>query len=170
MKNMLAYFNFKELYRTWQLLFLVITLGFIVASYYFEYSVVLNPCPLCLMQRVCVMLLAGLIGINFYFSISLKNKIILIMQLVVLIAGIFFAARQIWLQYFFVGDTTAACLPGFKMMLHYLPWTSITHALLWGGGDCAEVTWKWLGISMPGWTMLFFVVMLVFTSINYIFL
>jgi disulfide bond formation protein DsbB len=70
-------------------------------------------------------------------------------------AGLFFALRQLWLQSLPAG-TAPACMPGLDILIRYFPWQDVAHALLWGSGDCAESTWNFLGISMAGWSAVYF--------------
>lgn len=149
----------RSYYRLWSMFLVLVTLAVLIMSFYFEYARGLNPCPLCLMQRFCVMLLLFLAGLSFYFKRSASAKKILMLQMVIASAGIFFAIRQLWLQSLPV-EHTPVCLPGLGMMIHYLPWSEVAHALLLGAGDCAEITWTWLGLSMPAWSALYFLGML----------
>src|SRR3990167_8349322 len=124
-------------YAMWQLMLLFVTLALLAISYYFEYMVGLSPCPLCIMQRVCITLLAGVIVFNIRFNSFVKAKRKLIIQLCIIGFGMFFSGRQMWMQHFAVSET-ATCLPGIAMMLHYFPWQDIVYSLIWGGSDCAE--------------------------------
>lgn len=149
----------KSYYRVGLLLLVMITLAVLLMSFYFEYIRGLNPCPLCLMQRLCVMLLLVLASINFYFNRSIWARKALVLEMGVACAGIFFATRQLWLQSL-PAEQIPVCLPGLKMMVHYLPWSEVVRALLLGAGDCAEVSWTWLGLSMAAWSALYFLGML----------
>src|SRR3990167_5558748 len=149
----------KSYYRLWTLFLVIVTAAVLVMSLYFEYVLKLNPCPLCLMQRLCVVLLFVFGCMSLYFHQAPLARKVLVLQMVVAGSGIFFAVRQLWLQSLPV-EQIPVCLPGLGMMIHYLPWSEVAHALLLGGGDCAEITWTWLGLSMPAWTTLYFLGML----------
>jgi disulfide bond formation protein DsbB len=73
----------------------------------------------------------------------------------------------VWLQSL-PADQIPACLPGLDALLHYFPWQDILHALFWGSGDCAEINWQWLGLSMPVWSLLYFLA--VFCAFIFLFL
>ena len=136
----------------------IITLLVLFASFYFQYAMGLMPCPLCIMQRVCVFLLLGAMGLSFR---TLKRAhIICLLQIIFASAGLFFALRQLWLQSL-PPTHVPACLPGLDILVRYFPWKTIFQTLFWGSGDCAEVHWRFLGISMPGWTAMYFSFMLV---------
>lgn len=134
------------------------------ASLYFEWFGGLQPCPLCLMQRFCVMLILVL-GLMVLISIPARGKALLTAQGVVALAGLYFAGRQVWLQSL-PTDQLPACMPGMDVLMRYFPWRDIVHTLLFGAADCGEITWQWLGLSMPAWSVLYFaglLLMIVFT-------
>lgn len=139
----------------------VITFVVLFFSLYLQYRLGLQPCPLCLMQRLCVFLLLGLLGLSF--ASLRKAHLLSLAQAVISCAGLFFSFRQLWLQSLPPGSAPA-CMPGLDILIHYFPWQTVLKTLLWGAGDCAEVTWAFLGISIAGWTTLYFLFMAV-TSI-----
>lgn len=140
--------------QTFNAAFTALVLG---ASFYFQYFKGLSPCPLCIMQRICVFLL--LILILFSLKKVKKIRIISVLQLFVACSGLFFSLRQLWLQSLPEGSAPA-CLPGLDVAIRYFPWQTIVKTLFWGSADCAEVNWSLLGISMPGWSSLYFIVMI----------
>jgi disulfide bond formation protein DsbB len=75
-------------------------------------------------------------------------------------AGLGVAGRQLWLQSL-PADQVPACGPSVDYMLEVLPWMEVLTTALRGTGDCAEVTWRFLGLSIPGWTAIFFALVLV---------
>lgn len=143
-------------YRRIQTFNAVVTLLVLFASFYFQYFVGLAPCPLCVMQRVCIFFLLMITSLNFYTRY--RAHWISALQLVFACIGIFFALRQLWLQSLPAGNMPA-CMPGLDIMIRYLPWKTVAQTLLWGSGDCAEDTWHWLGISMAGWSAVYFIYM-----------
>lgn len=134
----------------------LITVAVLLTSLYLQYVLKLQPCPLCLMQRFCVFLLLILLGLSFH---TLKKAHLLsILQMIVSAAGLFFTLRQLWLQSLPPGEAPA-CMPGLDVLIQYFPWQTIVKALFWGAGDCAEVSWRFLGISLPGWSAMYFLFM-----------
>jgi disulfide bond formation protein DsbB len=146
----------KLTYKKIQLLLVLVTFFVLFASLYFQYFLGLRPCPLCIMQRVCVFLLLGLLGLSL--GTLRKAHFICLMQVVISGAGLFFSLRQLWLQSLPVGKAPA-CMPDLDVLIRYFPWQTVARALFWGAGDCAEVTWSMVGISMPGWAALYFLFM-----------
>ena len=132
------------------------------ASFYFQYVKGLEPCPLCIMQRLSVALML-LLFIALVLVKSLKaQKRLLVFQVLLGAFGLYFACRQLWLQSLPAAELPA-CLPGLEVMLHYFPWSEILRTLFLGAAECAEITWRWLGISMAGWSAINFAFLLVVT-------
>lgn len=129
----------------------------LLASLYFQYVKGLHPCPLCLMQRLCVFLL--LITSCLSLVTFKKARVLSTLQIIGSFAGLFFSLRQLWLQSLPAG-TAPACMPGLDVLVQYFPWHTVAQALLWGAGDCAEIDWAFAGIPMPGWSALYFLFML----------
>lgn len=135
--------------------------GLLGVAFYMEHVMGLEPCPLCWLQRFgfmaagLVSLLAALHGpqgfgvriYGFFLAVSAG-------------AGLGVAGRQLWLQSL-PADQVPACGPSVDYMLEVLPWMEVLTTALRGTGDCAEVTWRFLGLSIPGWTAIFFTLLVI---------
>lgn len=141
-------------YKNIHIASIIVTLIVILFSLYFQFVIGLDPCPLCIMQRGCVFIILVVLLISF----KIKRKLLQasVIQILFASAGLFFATRQLWLQHLPVGQIPA-CMPGLDILIHYFPWQAVAKSLLWGSGDCAEATWSALGITMPGWSALYFI-------------
>ena len=128
---------------------------------YFQHVVGLEPCPLCVFQRISVILLGsvfllaalhnpGAVGTRIYgLLISLASLL-----------GIGIAARHLWLQY--GPHEELGCGPGLEYMMEVMPLDEVISSVFEGTGDCGEILWSLFGISIPGWTLMFFVAVLAF--------
>ena len=154
----------KRLYRNIQSLLLLSTILVLGTALYFEHIQGLQPCPLCLMQRLCTFLFGTLCLMGMCLSTLKRARHVAAAQMILTLAGLFFAGRQLWLQSLPV-DQTPVCMPGFEALIHYFSWDQVLKALLWGTGECGEVTWRWLGLTMPGWSALYFLAMFIVCSI-----
>ncbi|MFT4712322.1 MAG: disulfide bond formation protein DsbB [Candidatus Azotimanducaceae bacterium] len=123
---------------------------------YMEHAMGLEPCNLCILQRVAVIatalvaLFAGIhgpniVGIKIYASLGLLTSL----------AGAGLSGRQLWLQSL-PADQVPACGPSLDYLVDIFPLTQVLSMVLEGDGDCAEVVWSFLGISIPGWTLVGF--------------
>lgn len=126
---------------------------------YLEHAEGLEPCPLCVVQRI------EFIGVGLTCLIAalhgpqrLGRRIYAAVTLLFAAAGIASAGRQIWLQGL-PADQLPTCLPSLDYMLEALPFQDIIRMVLHGTADCAEVTWTLLGLSIPEWSLLAFAAM-----------
>ena len=138
------------------LLFLASVIGMAFALF-LEHVQGLNPCPLCVFQRV------GLIGLGIISLIAFvhnpsanvgKRIYALLGSLSILwSAGV--AARHVWLQNL-PPDQVPSCGPGLDYWLETLPMKAVFEQVLTGSGECAAVDWSFLGQSLPVWSLIFF--------------
>ncbi len=156
----------KITYRRWQILLTFISFLVLFCSFYFEYLKNLQPCPLCLMQRWTVACIFFLCFLGVFIKIKKIATFLAVLQLVFASAGLFFVGRQLWLQSLAPGQAPA-CMPDFDVLIKYFPWSDVLHALFWGAGDCAEVSWQWAGLSMPAWAGVYFLIMAVAAILSF---
>jgi len=123
---------------------------------YFEHAMGLEPCPLCMMQRLVVVALGCLFLGNAIFG-SVKPLRLTLDGLVSATAagGVFIAARHTWLQGL-PADEVPACGPGLDYIMGTFPMLEGLLMILKGSGECAEVAWRFLGLSMPQWLIIVF--------------
>ena len=135
--------------------------GLLAVAFYMEHVMGLEPCPLCWLQRFGFMG-AGLVSLLafLYGPRGFGNRVYGLLLVVAAGAGLVVAGRQLWLQSL-PADQVPACGPSVDYMLEVLPWFEVLQTALKGTGDCAEVVWRFLGLSIPGWTAVFFSLLIV---------
>ena len=148
--------NVSDNSRWWML---GLTVFALLSSYGLEYVFNLSPCPLCIMQRLCTIVLAFSGLFYFIFPKFTKSYLFLGLQAMVILLGILTAGRQMWLQSVTTADTSL-CMPGFEELVHYFSWDTILKMMFWGSNDCATVSWKLMGLPMSYWSMGYFLLML----------
>ena len=130
--------------------------GLLGAGYFLQYFEAQNPCPLCLVQRgfyylvLLVFLGAALHGPGRRAGIAYAGA-----AFVFAAAGAAVAARQVWLQHL-PPDQVPPCGPGLYYMLENLPLARTLEKLFTGSGECAEVHWTFLGLSIADWSLAWF--------------
>ena len=142
-------------------LFLAAVAGMAFALY-LQHGVGLEPCPLCVFQRV------GLMGMGLFALIAaLHNPTQLWLRRVYAgLAGLSIlwstgvAARHVWLQHLPPEDVPA-CGPGLDYWLDVFPMKEVIQKVLHGSGECAVIDWTFLGLSLPTLSAAFFSVLLV---------
>lgn len=147
----------KQTYRHMQSLLLLSTILVLTASFYFEYAQGMQPCPLCFMQRLCTFLLGMFCMMGLASSSIRRAGNIALFQLFFIASGIYFSGRQLWLQSL-PQDNTQTCMPSLDTLIHYFSKDQVLKALFWGTGDCGEDAGHWLGLSIPAWSLLYFVI------------
>jgi disulfide bond formation protein DsbB len=142
-------------------------LGFLVCAaliawaLWLQYGEGLEPCPLCMFQRVAVIA----VGLTFLVA-AIRNParpgagVFAFLTLLFAGAGAGFAGRQVWLQAL-PKDQVPACGAGLNYMMDTLPFLDVFTRVLQGSGECAEKAWVFLGLSIAGWSLVFFVAMIV---------
>ena len=126
---------------------------------YLQNVVGLEPCPMCIVQRyalVLVALVAGLSAMAARRGIHVTGAV-----LMVLLAGFgaFVAARQSWLQWY--PPEVVSCGRDFYGMIETFPLQRAIPMIFKGGGDCSKVDWTFLGASIANWSFLCFVAVIV---------
>lgn len=120
----------------------------------------LAPCSLCILDRAVV------IGLCVVFTLALVHnpvaagrKVYAALATLLSLTGIGIAARHVWLQHQ-PKEEAPECGPGFWHMLENMPFKSFLDKIFNSTGDCADIQWQLLGLSLPAWTLVLFVVFL----------
>src|SRR3984957_19435497 len=129
-------------------------LGLLGYAWYAQAVLHLDPCPLCIFQRVGV----AALGVVFLLAAVHQPRrrgaaVYGVLLLLAALATIGVAARHLWIQHLPEG-AVPACGATLSYMLEILPITDVVRKVLSGSGECARVTWTMLGLSMPGWVLL----------------
>lgn len=128
--------------------------GLLAFGLYLQHVVGLEPCPMCIVQRyalVLIAIIAGLTGATGRKSLHITGAVSLL-----LIAGFggFVAARQSWLQWY--PPEVVSCGRDFYGMIETFPLKRAVPMIFKGGGDCTKVDWTFLGGSIANWSFLCF--------------
>lgn len=153
---------FKNPRRVYGLLIAYST-GLMTVALFFEYYLLLEPCMLCYLQRFAA-ILVGLIGLVGFIHNSKKIiffKFYLGMSVVSVLMGISLSIRQLYLQSL-PAELVPSCAPDMDYLLDSLPFFEVLIMAIQGDGNCAEVLWSFLGISIPGWLLIGFFLVLVY--------
>ncbi|MGB0784484.1 MAG: disulfide bond formation protein B [Marinomonas sp.] len=128
----------------------------LAVAFYMEYQMGLEPCPLCMLQRI-VFFCVGVVSLGSALTANVTVRKSCSWLVVVLsFAGAALAIRHLYLQNL-PAEQLPACLPGLSYMFEVFPWQEIMQAMVMGTGECGDVVWTLFGISIPGWTLVAFV-------------
>lgn len=131
-------------------------LGLLITALVFQFSGGLEPCPLCISQRIMVLAVAlVLLAAVIHNPGRIGTRIYAVVGTLTALGGAGVSGRHVWLQHL-PADQVPACGPGLSYMFQYFPLTDTLKAMLSGTGDCAKVDWTLFGLSMPAWVLLCF--------------
>jgi protein dithiol:quinone oxidoreductase len=146
--------------RAAYLLGFLVCAGLIGWALYLQYGLELDPCPLCIFQRIAV------IATGVVFLVAAVHNprrggaaVYALLTLIVAGTGAALAALQVWIQAQPKGSV-ASCGMGLNYMLETLPLTEVIGRVLKGSGECAEQGWLFMGLAIPAWTFVFFIAMI----------
>lgn len=139
--------------------------GFLICAALLGYAYILQfvdelePCPLCIFQRVAFFAL----GIAFLVAaihnpMNWGRRVYGVVIGVLALVGAGIAGRHVWLQNL-PADQVPECGPGLDYMLSAFPLGEMFHTVFAGSGECADVSWAFLGMTIPAWALLWFVVL-----------
>ena len=129
-------------------------IGLLAYGLYLQHVVGLEPCPMCIVQRyalVLVAILAGLTGATDRKGLQIGGSVLL---LATAGFGAFVAARQSWLQWY--PPEVASCGRDFYGMIETFPLQRAIPMIFKGGGDCTKIDWTFLGGSIANWSFVCF--------------
>ena len=131
--------------------------GLLGFAYYLQVYQGEDPCPLCILQRIAFMALAAIFLVAAVHGPGRAGSMVYGGFLVTAASvGTAIAARHVWLQNL-PKDRIPECGPGLEYMLKKLPLTQALEKILSGSGECAEIGWTFLGLSIAGWSLVWFV-------------
>ncbi len=140
--------------RTANLLGFLACVALMAYALYSEHILGLEPCPLCIFQRVAVIAVGVLFLVAAVHNPGGKGPVFYgVLTVVAALGGIGIAARHLWIQAQPPG-TVAACGAGLDYMMDILPLREVIATVLTGSGECGTVNWQFLGLSMPGWVLI----------------
>ena len=136
------------------------------AVLYLENILFLDPCPLCILDRVVIIAL----GVVFLLALlhgprTIFTKVYGFLGIVLSSIGIALASRHIWLQNL-PKDQVPECGPDLYYMLDTLPLFDVLKKTLTGSGSCAEISWTFANLTIPEQTLILFVFLLILSVIQ----
>lgn len=132
----------------------LICAGLIAYALYAQLGLGLDPCPLCIFQRIGI----AALGVVFLIA-ALHNpprwgaRVYATLIAIAALATIAVAARQLYIQHLPPGAIPSCGAP-LSVMLRFMPLTAVIRKVLTGSGECGVVNWTFLGLAMPAWVLI----------------
>lgn len=139
--------------------------AFVVAAllayaYYAQFELELDPCPLCIFQRVAlIVVFVVALAAAIHNPRGGGRRVYGALAALAALGGVAVAGRHVWLQHL-PPDQVPSCGPGLDYLLDTFPLSQTLRKVFTGSGECAEVHWRFAGLSMPEWTLIAFVLLL----------
>jgi disulfide bond formation protein DsbB len=141
----------------------LVCVGLLAFGLYLQHVVGLEPCPMCIVQRyalVLVALCAALTGASGRKGLHVAGAVLLV---ILSVAGAYVAARQSWLQWY--PPEVVSCGRDLYGMIETFPLKRALPMIFRGGGDCSKVDWTFLGGTIANWSFICFCGLSVFGSL-----
>jgi disulfide bond formation protein DsbB len=132
----------------------LLCIGLLSYALYAQYGLQLEPCPLCIFQRVAVFAMGAVFLLAALHNPGRRGTLVYAALLAAAgFAGMAVAGRHVWLQNL-PPEKVPACGPGLEYMLDAFPLFEVLEVVLSGSGECATIDWSFLGLSMPVWVLI----------------
>ena len=123
-------------------------------AYYAQFVLHLDPCPLCIFQRVGVFALGFIfLSAALHDPVHRGRRMYASLLALAALATIGVALRQLYIQSLPEGSVPA-CGASLDFMLRVFSLSEVLVKVLSGSGECAKVSWTFLGLAMPGWVLI----------------
>lgn len=133
-----------------------IVVGLMAYALFSQHVLGLEACPLCIFQRVAIMAVGAVFLVaGLHSPTGPASRAYAATGIVAALVGAGIAGRHVYIQNL-PADQIPSCGPGLDYMLDAFPFMEALEMVLTGSGECAEVNWSFLGLSMPAWVLLWF--------------
>lgn len=120
---------------------------------YLQHAQGLEPCPLCILQRIAFILIGAVALIGAFCYRAATSRWLPIILLLPAAAGLTAAGRHVWLEHF--PPKTTSCSPAdLNYILETVPLGEMLPRIFRGTGECSVVLWRFLGLSIAEWSLL----------------
>jgi disulfide bond formation protein DsbB len=145
--------------RTGYLLGFLACFGMVAFALYIQQKEALEPCPLCIFQRIAFMAMGvAFLAAALHHPGALGRKIYAGLQFSAATAGMGIAMRHIWIQSH-PDEVMSECGAGIGYMFERFPLHKVLELVFKGTGECSSVDWTLLGFTIPQLSLLAFVLL-----------
>lgn len=137
----------------------LVCVALLAFAYFSQFHDHLEPCPLCIFQRV------GVISVGVFFLLAWAQhpkgwgaRVYGVLILLAAAAGGAVSIRHIYVQHL-PPEMAPPCGPGIGYLFAKLPFSTFLVKAFTGSADCSVITWKFLGLTMPEWVLIWFVIL-----------
>lgn len=137
----------------------IASFGLVGLALFLQQQYHLEPCPLCISQRIAFMALGLLFLIAALHNPgNIGRKIYGLLHVAAAVTGIGIAARHIWIQAN-PDKVMAECGAGFDYIMETFPLKKALDLIFKGTGECSSMDWTLFGLTIPQLSLVAFVVL-----------
>ena len=125
-----------------------------------QFQMGVEPCPKCIFQRIAFIAM-GLVFLAgaLHGPGRLGRRIYAVLVAFAAAVGAVIAVRHLYVQLGPHDPLLEGCGPGLNYLLDSFPVAEAVKKAFMASGDCGEISWTFLGITMPGWSLIWFVLL-----------
>ena len=128
--------------------------GLLGYAWYVQGVLRIEPCPLCIFQRVGIAVMGGVfLAGTLYVAKQWGRWVYGVLIAIPALATMAVAGRHVWVQHL-PADAVPACGAGLKFLLEEFPLADVVRKVLSGSGECHQVNWTFLSLAMPTWVLI----------------
>ena len=148
---------FRAPFRVQFLLGFLACAALLAYAFYTQFREVnpLEPCPLCIFQRIAFFALGAvfLLGALHGPATAWGRRVYGVLALVAAAIGVAVAGRHVWITHL-PADQVPSCGAPFEFMRQSMGTLKLIQKVMTGSGECAKIDWTFLGLSMPEWSLI----------------
>lgn len=148
---------FRWSFRAQFLLGFLVCVALLGYALFVQFVQKIEPCPFCIFQRIAFAAAA----VFFLFGALHGPKSVGghrtygVLAFLAAATGVGIAGRHVWVQVF--PPAMPSCGPGWDYLIETSTWLGVVRKVLSAKGDCSTIDWSFLGLSMPMWSLIWFV-------------
>jgi disulfide bond formation protein DsbB len=136
----------------------VTVVGLMAYALYSQHVLLLDPCPLCILQRMAMIALGAVFAVAaLHAPRGVGARVYGVLGAAAAITGMGIAGWHVRLQNLPPGAAPPACGAPFDTIIDINGWFGGLAVIFSGSGECATVDWTFLGLSMPAWVFVWFI-------------
>jgi disulfide bond formation protein DsbB len=141
----------------------IASFGLVAYGLYIQQQYNLEPCPLCIFQRITYMV----IGVLFLIAAlhnpgNLGRKVYGLLQFITALTGAGIALRHMWIQAN-PDKVMAECGAGFDYIFETFPLKRALDLVFKGTGECSAIDWTMFGLTIPQLSLVAFIGLAIYT-------
>lgn len=149
--------------KPWLALIVAVVILSMAGALYFQYVLQLEPCPLCVLQRVAIIGVGVFAALGLVASRARGQSIAIVLAIVFALTGAGIAGWHSWILAF--PPEALSCGRPFQWFHEDFPLAVWLPKLFAGEGDCLAVDWTFFGLAIPHLSLIAFVLLLILAAL-----